>query len=107
MPIIVALGPPKKGNKMKKKEEIMLEDDGEMMSDMDMEEEEYDDLEDTEDPLNDEDDEDDEEDGLFGPESDDADLELFVEDIMSSFEAKDVKGVLNGLRDFIRSVVDK
>ena len=102
MALIVAMGPPKKGNKMKKKEEFMLEDE-DMSSDMDLDDEsEYDDLDDMEEL-----DGEDEEDELFGDSSDDADLEMLVEDVMSSFENRDVKGLLNGLRDFIRSVVDK
>jgi hypothetical protein len=104
MALIVAMGPPKKGNKMKKKEEVMLEDSDEMMSDMDEMESEYDDLDEEMEGL---DGEEDDEDMLFGEDSEDADLEMLVEDVLSSFENRDVKGLLNGLRDFIRSVVDK
>jgi hypothetical protein len=103
MALIVAMGPPKKGNKMKKKEEIMLEDSDEMMSDMDEMESEYDDLDEEMEGLDGEDDED----MLFGEDSEDADLEMLVEDVMSAFEAKDSKQLMNALKDFIRSVMDK
>jgi len=105
MALIVAMGPPKKGNKMKKKEEVMLEDSDEMMSDMDDMESEYDDLDedmdDTEDPMEDD------EDGLFGDSSDDADLEMMIEDVIAAVEAKDAKQLMASLRDFIKSVMDK
>jgi hypothetical protein len=103
MALIVAMGPPKKGNKMKKKEEVMLEDESDMMSDMDeMEDEsEYDDLED-EDLMDSED-----EDMLFGEDSEDADLEMLVEDVLAAFESKDAKQLMMALKDFIRSVMDK
>jgi hypothetical protein len=104
MALIVAMGPPKKGNKMKKKEEVMLEDESDTASDMDFEDEsEYDDLEDEE-SMDSED-----EDMLFGDmdDSGDADLEMLIEDVMSAFEAKDSKQLMNALKDFIRSVMDK
>jgi hypothetical protein len=106
MALIVAMGPPKKGNKMKKKEEVMLEDESDIASDMDLEEE-YDDLEDED--MEGLDGEEDDEDMLFGDmdESEDADLEMLVEDVMSAFEAKDSKQLMNALKDFIRSVMDK
>jgi len=101
MALIVAMGPPKKGNKMKKKEEIMLEDE-DMSSDMDDMESEYDDLDEDMEGLEGE------EDSLFDmEESDDSDLEMLVEDVMSAFEAKDSKQLMNALKDFIRSVMDK
>jgi hypothetical protein len=104
MALIVAMGPPKKGNKMKKKEEIMLEDSDEMMSDMDFEDEsEYDDLDDMEGL-----DEEDEEDSLFDMDSsDDTDLEMMIEDVIAAVEAKDAKQLMASLRDFIKSVMDK
>jgi hypothetical protein len=106
MALIVAMGPPKKGNKMKKKEEVMLEDDlmSDIASDTDFEDEsEYDDLEEEE-SMDSED-----EDMLFGDmdDSGDADLEMLIEDVMSAFEAKDSKQLMNALKDFIRSVMDK
>jgi len=105
MALIVAMGPPKKGNKMKKKEEVMLEDADEMTSDMDLEEDEYDDLD--EEMEGDSDTEDDE-DSLFDMDSsDDADLEMMIEDVIAAVEAKDAKQLMASLRDFIKSVMDK
>jgi hypothetical protein len=104
MALIVAMGPPKKKGPKMKKEEIMLEDESDM-SEMDMEEgeSEYDDLEEEE-SMDSED-----EDMLFGDldDSGDADLEILVEDVLAAFEAKDSKQLMNALKDFIRSVMDK
>ena len=106
MALIVAMGPPKKGNKMKKKEEVMLEDE-DMGPETDLleDESEYDDLdEDMEDPMDSEDDED----MLFGDmDSEDADLEMMIEDVIAAVEAKDAKQLMASLRDFIKSVMDK
>ena len=96
MALIVAMGPPKKGNKMKKKEEVMLEDE-DVGSEMDLleDESEYDDLDEVlQDPMDSEDDED----SWFDMDSsDDADLEMLIEDVLAAFESKDAKGLLNGL----------
>ena len=92
MPMIIALKPPMKGPKMKKKDDYMLEDDEEMIDD------EFDDIDMEEDEL-----EEDEEDGLFGmdePGEEDMEIETFAEDLLSAFKAEDSKMIATVLREF-------
>jgi hypothetical protein len=91
--MVIALSPPKKGPKMKKKEDFMLEDDEETSMD-----DEFDDIDMEEDEL-----EEDEEEGLFGMDEsgeEDMEIETFAEDLLSAFKAEDSKMIATVLREF-------
>lgn len=104
MALVIAMGPKKKGPKMKK-EDVLLDDEMDSMDGFE-DEDEYDDLEDEEDEMGL--DMDEEEDGLFdGMEEDDSDLEMLVEDVISAFESKDTKQLMMALKDFVKSVIGK